>query len=139
MATNKSFPQTQVLIQTMQRQVQTLIERKDSYMMQVSQDWKTFRWSRTTLLSNPAAKLIRMKVHVFSDSTLCVGISNPGPSNNCATILDEVWNEHRFHETLNLAAREEHFMWHVLSGASTLDIKKHIQKYLNGQNPDIFC
>ena len=37
-------------------------------------------WSRITLLSGPAATLVRMKVHVFSDSTVCVGVSNPNPS-----------------------------------------------------------
>ena len=79
-----------------QRQVQTLTERRDAYNMQVSQDWKTFRWSRITLLSDTAGKLIRMKVHVFSDSTLCVGVSNPAPSNNWTTQVEEVWNEHGF-------------------------------------------
>ena len=84
---NKSVPSTQVLIQSVQRQVHTLFERIDTYMMQVLQDWKTFRWSRITLLSDPAAKLMRMKVHVFSDSTLCVGISNLDPSNHWATTI----------------------------------------------------
>ena len=42
-----------------------LIDRKDAYNDQILQDWNTFRWY-------PAAKLTRMKVHVFSDSTLCV-------------------------------------------------------------------
>ena len=45
--------------------------------MKIQQDWNTFRWSRITLLSDPAAKVLRMNVHVFSDSTLCVGVSNP--------------------------------------------------------------
>ena len=69
------FPRTQYLIQSVQR-------HKDAYNMPILQDWNTFRWSRVALLSAPAAKLIRMKVHVFSDSTLCVGVWNPDPSNN---------------------------------------------------------
>ena len=73
--------------------MQTLIERKDAHSMQVSQDWKTFRWSRMTLLSNSAAELIRMRVHVASDFTLSVGVSNPDPSNKWAITLDDVWNE----------------------------------------------
>ena len=76
MAMNKNFPRTEDLIQSAQRQVRTLIELK----VQVSQDWRTFRWSRITLLGDPAAKLIQMTVHVFSDSTMCVGVSNPDPS-----------------------------------------------------------
>ena len=85
MAMNKSFPRTQDWIQSAQRQVKTLIDRQDAYNMQVLQDWNTFRWSRITLLSGPAAKLFRMKDHVFSDSTLCVGVSDPDPSNYWAT------------------------------------------------------
>ena len=42
---------------------------QSAYNMQVLQDWYTFHWSRMPLLSDPAAKLIRMKVHVFSDAT----------------------------------------------------------------------
>ena len=64
-AMNKHCARTQVLTQSVQRQVQTLIELKDAYKMQVLQDWRTFRWSRITLLSDPAATMIRMKVHVF--------------------------------------------------------------------------
>ena len=103
-AMNKNFPKTQVLIQSVQRPVQTLIEPKDAYNIQVSQDRKTFLASR---MSNAATELIRMKVHVYSDSTLCVGILN------WATNLDEVWNKHRFNENLNLAFREVQLIWHV--------------------------
>ena len=75
----------------------TLIVHKDSFNVRILQDWTTFRWSIITLLSDhPAAKLIRMKVHVFSDFTLCVGVSNPDPYNNWATKLEDVRNEHGF-------------------------------------------
>ena len=42
-------------------------------------------------------------------------------------------DEHGFFEQLNLVAREVQFIWHVLPGASTLDIKKYIRRCLNGQ------
>ena len=74
--------------------------------MQVLQDWNTFRWSRIPSPSDPTAKLIRMKFHVFSDSTLCVGVSNPHLPNDCATKLEDVWNEHGLVENLNVGARE---------------------------------
>ena len=70
---------------------------------------------------------------MFSDSTLFVGVSNSDPSNNWATILEDEWNEHGFVEQLNLAAREVQFVWHVLPRASTLNIKKHIQRFLKGK------
>ena len=81
-----------------------------------------------------AAKLIRMKVHEFSDSTLCVGISHPDQSNHhwATTKLNELWNKHGFDKQLNFSAREVQFNWHVHPGASTLHITKHIQTYLNG-------
>ena len=105
--------------------------------MQILQDWTTFRWSRITLLSDPGAKVIKLKFRVFPDSTSRFGVSNPDPSNKWATQLEDVWNEHGFAEKLSLAAREVQFIWHVLPGASFLDIKKHIQRYLTGkiQNP----
>ena len=106
--------------------------------MQVVQDWTIFRWSRITLVSDPAGKLIRMTVHVFSDSALCVGVSNPDPSSNWETQLEDVCYEHRFVEKLNLVARELQFIWHVLQGASTLHIKTHIQRCVNGQTPESF-
>ena len=94
----KRFTRTPDFMQSVQRQVQTLIEGTAAYNMQISQDWQTFRWSSITLLGDTASKLIRMKVHVFPDSTLCVGISNPNPSNSWATKLDGRWNEHGFAE-----------------------------------------
>ena len=104
-AMNKSFSRTQV-----QRQSQTLIERNDACNTHVLQDWSALRWSRITLLSDPAAKMIRMTVHVFSDSTLCVGVSNPDPTNIWVAKLFGVWNEHGFDEQLNLAARDVQFV-----------------------------
>ena len=74
-----------------------------------------------------------MKVYVFSHSTLCVGVSNPDLSK-----LEDVWYEHGFVDKFNLAAREVQFIWHVLAGACTVDIQKHIQKDLNGQTPESF-
>ena len=82
------------------------------------------------LLNDPTAKLIKTKVHVFSDSTLSVGVSNSDPSNTWATILEDLWNEHGLVENLNLAAREVQCIWHVPPSASTIDIKKHMHKYL---------
>ena len=84
-------------------------------------------------LSDPAAKLTRMKVRVFSDSTLFVGVSNPDPNTigGCMRTNTDLPN------TWNLAAREVQFIWHVLPGASTLNIKKHTQTFLNGRNPHV--
>ena len=45
----------------------------------------TCRCSRITLLSDPAAKLMRMKVLVFLNSASCLGVSDPDPSNYWAT------------------------------------------------------
>ena len=56
-AMNKSLHRTQDLIQSERRQVNTLIECKDAYNMQMLQDWSPFRCSRITMLSDPAAKI----------------------------------------------------------------------------------
>ena len=52
--------------------------------------------------------------------------------------IRSVWNEHGSVEHFTLTAREVQFMWHVLTGASIDDTKKHIQKYLHGQTPECF-
>ena len=43
-----------------------------------------------------------------------------------------------FDEKLTLAAREVQFMWTDYQVLATIDIKKHIQAYLNGRNPESF-
>ena len=63
-----------------------------------------------------------MNVHVISDCTLRVGVSNSGPSSYCATKL-ECMERTRIAEQFNLAAREVRLIWHVLPGASAREIK----------------
>ena len=66
-AMNKSFPTTQALIQSVQQQVQAVVDSNISYNMKVRE---TLRLSSITLLNDTAATLIRLKIHVVSDSTL---------------------------------------------------------------------
>ena len=96
--------------------------------MQILRDCNTFRWSSIALPNDPTAKLIRMKVHMFSDSTLCVGVSNPDPSKNWATKLEDVWNEHGF---------LEQSIWQP-EKRNSFGIVKNVQKYLNGQTSESF-
>ena len=70
----------------------------------------TFRWSKFSLLSHPAADLIRMIVLVFSDSTFCFGVSISDPSIQQLSKLEDVWNEHGFVDKFNLAARGVQFI-----------------------------
>ena len=101
---NRSFPRTQDLTLSVQQQVNILIDRKDAHNMQILQDCLTFRYSTITLLGEPVAKLIRMKVRVFSDSTLRGGVSNPDPSNNRETKIEGCMERTLFVEKLKLAA-----------------------------------
>ena len=64
---NKSFPTTQALIQSVQQQVQAVVDSNMSDNMKVRE---TLRLSSITLLNDTAATLIRLKIHVVSDSTL---------------------------------------------------------------------
>ena len=64
-----------------------------------------------------------MKDHVFSDSSWAIKLA-------------DVWKEHGFVERLNLAARVVRLIWHVQTGASTIQIKKHSQETRNGQTPE---
>ena len=128
---NKSVPRKQDLTQSVHRVVKTLIGRKDAYKMQILQHGNTLRWARITLLSDPAAQLIRMKIHVLSDSFLCA-------FKNWATKLEDVWNEHGFVETNEFGSPRSAIHWHVFAGVSTVDIMKHFRKYLNGHIPESF-
>ena len=49
----------------------------------------TFRWSKITSLSDPAAKFVRIKVYAFSNSTLCWSLESRSIQK-----LQDVWNEH---------------------------------------------
>ena len=79
--------------------------------------------------------MIRMKVHVLSDSTLCVGVSNSGPSNNWVTKLEDVCNEHGFVE---ISIWQPEKCNSFGTGAGTIDFKKRIQIYLHGLDPQSF-
>ena len=103
MAMNKRFPRKQDLLQFVQRQVKTLIGGKDAYNMQTLQDWNTFRWSRNTLMSDPAAKIDQdessraLRLYI-----VCVGVSNRDPSNSWTTTLEGAWN----------MDSSQHWIWH---------------------------
>ena len=55
---NKRFPETQALKQSVQPQVQAPVDNNNAYNMKDTQDWQTLRWSRITLLNDPAATLM---------------------------------------------------------------------------------
>ena len=95
---NKRFSGTQDLTQSVQRQVNILIDRKDAYNMQILQDWSTFRWSRNTLCWVIQHQHWSRWQFTCSQMLHCVGVSNPDPSNNWTTKLEDVWNEHGFVE-----------------------------------------
>ena len=68
--------------------------------------------------------LIRMEVYVFSDSTMCVGVSNPDPPTNWATKLQDVWNEHGF---------VDKFIWHVVPRASAIQNQEAFKNTWTGK------
>ena len=124
---------------SVQRQVQTLIKRKDAYNMQVLQDWKTFRRSRLTFLSDPSTKTDQDESpHVLSDSTLCVGVTNSDPPNNWATKLDEVRNEHGFVEKSIWQPDKCDSCGTYYQVLLPFQIKKHVQDHLKGLTPEAF-
>ena len=75
--------------------------------------------------------MIKMKVHVFSDSTLSVGVSNPDPSN--------IWPTKNWRTCgTNTDLPKNRIVGNPGTGASAVDIKQHIQTHLNGRNPESF-
>ena len=96
-----------------------------------------FPWSRITVLSDPAAKLDQDdSSHVLRICIVCWSLESRSILHNWATKVEDVWNERGFVGNLILGAREVQLIWHIFPCASTLDINKHIQKYLTGQTPE---
>ena len=77
-----------------------------------------------------------MKVRVFQDSTLRVGVSNPDPSSNWETQLEDVCQEHGFVEENEFGSPRSAIHLARITRCSTLDIKKHILRYVNRQTPE---
>ena len=55
---------------------------------------------------------------------MCVEVSDPDPSNNWATTLEDAVSEHGCVDKLNVAAREVQFIWHVPPDALLLTSKE---------------
>ena len=102
MAMEKRFPRTQDWIQSVQRQVQTLIDRIDRTQYAGIAGLEDFSLVKNYVTEWSSCKIIKIRVRLFSDYTFFIGVSNPDPSNNWTTKLDDVWNEHGFVKTLIL-------------------------------------
>ena len=95
-------------------------------------------WTRSTLLSDRAVKWMTAKVHVYSDSVLCLGkIHDPGEA-------IEKWNGHvatvqvenSFSELLGLDAEPIEFEWTIFPGFTALEILHKIQSDLEGAHSE---
>ena len=66
---NHLFLYTQFLLEAVQERVKELtgMQKPPELNVITSQDWKTFRWGRLTLIDDPPAEIIRMRVDVLSD------------------------------------------------------------------------
>ena len=84
LAMNQELSHTQVLVEAVKIGIQDLVDldMRAAISVATSQDWKTFRWLRLTLINDPLGDMICTRIREFSDSVLCVGRHNFSPSAN---------------------------------------------------------
>ena len=99
MAINKRLPSPQDLIQSVQRQVKILIDRKDEYKVEILQDWNAFRCSRIYVAGRSGEISRVLRIHIVCWRLKSWSIQLLGNQ------VGECRNEHGFVEKLNLAAR----------------------------------
>ena len=87
-AMNKKFPKNE-RFDTVRTTTSANIDRMQrcTQDLNTSKTENTFRWEQSSKQT-----LTGMKVHVFSDSTLCVGVSNPDPSFDWVAKLERTRN-----------------------------------------------
>ena len=93
-------------------------------------DWNTIPWMRTTLLHDRAVKLAKAKVHVFSDSVLCLGRNHEipmikGSLERANRVVHEV--PMNIVNQIVLAENQSCSRWTIFPGHSTLQLLREIQ------------
>ena len=97
-----------------------------------SQDWKTFRWLRLTLIDDPLGDMICTRIRELSDSVLCVGRHNYSPSENWPEKFAQVWSGTHVAENIELSGQEVQVTWHLFSKRMSINTKNEIETVLNG-------
>ena len=90
--------------------------------------------TRSTLLSDRAVKWMKAKVHVYSDSVLCLGkIHDPGEAiEQCKGQMASFRVKMFFTELLGLDGEPIEFEWKIVQGFTALQILQEIQSDLEG-------
>ena len=108
---------------------QILILNQKHEILNVSTiEWQSTLWMRSTLLHDNALKLANTKVHVYSDSVLCLEWMHGHPG------AKEKWKDHSqyfqasngYIELSGIAGEPFELEWNIFPGHTTLQILKEI-------------
>ena len=105
--------------------------------------WKNHSWKQLSLIGDEIViKLQRAKVHVFSDSVLCLGKVHQHPESNEAWKKRIEWiitdKSYRDHDGINEEPTE--FEWNIFPGFTTLQVFGKVTDLLSrlGETPETF-
>ena len=113
---------------------QLIIEQSGEIFVVSQISWKSCPWRQLSLVNDEEViSLSHAKVHVFSDSVLCLGKVNQNPASNNVLEAQLGWFEdspqYRTLETID--GEPMKLEWNILSGFTTLQLVDEVQKFIN--------
>ena len=100
-------------------------------MSQISRE--SSQWKQFSLVNDEEViSLSHAKVHVFSDSVLCLGKLNQNPTSNTVWERQLEWfKSSSQHRTLDTIGEPMEFEWNIFQGFTTLELVREVQKFIS--------
>ena len=113
---------------------QLILEQSDEFSGVSQISWESSPWEQLSLVNDAEViSLSHAKVHVFSDSVLCLGKMNQNPTSNTAWEEKMTWfkssQQKRTLDTIGGGPME--FEWHIFPGFSALQLVQEVQNLMN--------
>ena len=111
-----------------------ILEQSDEIFGVSQIGWESSPWKQLSLVNDEEViSLSHAKVHVFSDSVLCLGKVKQNPTSNTVWEEQLTWfKDSPQYRTLDTIDREPmEFEWNILPGFTTLQLVDEVQKFMN--------
>ena len=105
--------------------------------------WEKHSWKHLSLIGDETIiNLQRAKVHVFSDSVLCLGRVHQHPKSNeaCKDRIGWIITDHSYRDYDGISGEPTEFEWNIFQGFNTLQIYGKVTDLLSrlGETPETF-
>ena len=105
--------------------------------------WEKHSWKYLSLIDDERViNLQRAKVHVFSDSVLCLGKIHQNPESNEAwkKRIEWITTSQSYREFDGISGEPTEFEWNIFPGFDTLQLSQQVQELLSrvGETPENF-